>query len=120
MSPASRTSAPREIGPTVRQTAELRRLCLSLREARNRAKEEGLASQFDLAVFNKDRMMLRNPEVNRAGFKSLWRKAQYDRIVAYASAMSADLIQSDEPTLMYYICALRRQAEAKVAVKGAR
>jgi len=48
----------------------------------------------------------------RAGFKNLWKEARYDRIVAVGRILSKDLIEGDETALMYYTCALKRQAES--------
>ncbi|MFI5341226.1 MAG: hypothetical protein ACHQ7N_15485 [Candidatus Methylomirabilales bacterium] len=95
MSEAPRTVAPREIDTIIRQTADLRRLCLSLREAGSREGE----ARMDLPAL-------------RAGFKNLWKQARYHRIVAVGRILSKDLIEGDETALMYYTCALKRQAES--------
>ncbi len=115
MTQTSRTTDLREIGAIVRQTAELRRLCLSLREAKTREKEAALVAEFEQAVLNADRSMPVSRAVFRAGLKSLWRQARYDRIVKVARALPDDLIQQDDTVLMYYTCALRRQAEMEPA-----
>jgi hypothetical protein len=112
-------TALRDIGAIIRQTSELRRLCLSLREAKNRENEAALAVQFERAILKKDWVMLQYPEVVRAGFRSLWGKGQYDQIVTFASTLAADLIESNESTLMYYTCALRRQTATTAGREGA-
>jgi hypothetical protein len=110
-----RTTTRREIGAIIRQTADLRRLCLSIREAKDREKEAALVAEFERAVLNADRAMPVSRGVLRAGVKSLWRQARYDRIVEVARALPDDLIQQDDTVLMYYMCALRRQAEVDPA-----
>lgn len=119
MSQPPGATALRDIGAIIRQTSELLRLCLSLREAKNGENEAALASQFERAILKEDWVMLQDPDVVRAGFRSLWGKAQYDRIVEIASTLPADLIESNEATLMYYTCALRRQTEITAGRKGA-
>lgn len=114
----SRTTTRREIGAIIRQTADLRRLCLSLREAKDREKEATLVAEFERAVLNADRAMPVSRAVLRAGLKSLWRQARYDRIVELARSLADDLVQQDDTVLMYYMCSLRRQEETKPA--GAR
>lgn len=101
----------REIGPTVRQTAELRRLCLSLREAKNRESEMALIAEFERAAVKPDGLITVNADVIRAGFRSLWRQGQYDRIVALAHRLPETRLREDERVLMYYLCAERRQSE---------
>ena len=110
MTQKSKTTDPREIGAIVQQTAELRRLCLSLREAKNQEKEAALAAEFERAALEPGGLIAVKAEVIRAGFRSLWRQGQYDRIVALAHRLPEDLLQGDETVLMYYLCALRRRA----------
>jgi len=105
----------REIDGIIRQTADLRRLCLSLREAKNQERETALAAEFEQAALGSGRLNTVNADVIRAGFKSLWRQARYDRIVEVARALPEDLVQQDDTVLMYSMCALRRQAEMKPA-----
>jgi len=111
----SRMTTRREIGAILRQTADLRRLCLSLREAKDREREAALVAEFERTVLNAECAMSVRLAVLRAGLKSLWRKARYDRIVEVARALPDDLVQQDDTVLMYYTCALRRQAEMKPA-----
>jgi streptomycin 6-kinase len=112
MSEAPRTPAPREIGAIIRQTADLRRLCLSLREAGNCEQEARLAAEFDRAVSTPEGPARMDLPALRAGFRNLWKGARYDRIVAVGRILSKDLIEADETVLMYYTCALKRQAES--------
>ena len=114
-----RTTTGREIGAIIRQTADLRRLCLSLREAKNREKEEALAEEFERAILHTDRPMPVSRGVIRAGLKSLWRQARYDRIVKEVRSLPDDLIQQDDTLLMYYTCALTRLTESTALGKGA-
>jgi len=111
MTRTSRTT-PREIGAIVQQTAELRRLCLSLRDAKNQEREAALAAEFERAAMEPGGLTAVNADVIRAGFRSVWRQGLYDRIVALAGCLPDDLLQRDEILLMYYLCALRHRAEA--------
>ena len=110
MNQATSLTGPREIGAIIRQTADLRRLCLSLQAARNQEKEAAFVEEFEGALRHADGTMPVVPEVVRAGFRSLWREGQYDRIVSLAHRLPEDLLQGDETVLMYYLCALRRRA----------
>lgn len=111
MTQTSRTTDLREIGAIVRQTAEFRRLCLSLREAKNQEREAALAAEFERAALEPVGPIVVNAGVIRAGFRSLWQQGQYDRIVALAERLPEELFQGDETVLMYYLCALRRRSE---------
>ena len=107
----SRRTDLREIGPIVRQTAELRRLCLSLREAKNRKSEMALIVEFERAAVKADGLIAVNADVIRAGFRSLWRQRQYDWIVALSYHLPETRLREDEMVLMYYLCAKHRQSE---------
>ncbi len=111
MSEAPRTPARREIDTIIRQTADLRRLCLSLREAGSREGEARLVAEFERAVSTPEGVARMDLPALRAGFRNLWKQAQYHRIVAVGRILSKDLIEGDETALMYYTCALKRQAE---------
>lgn len=111
MTRTSKSTAPREIGAIVEQTAELRRLCVSLRYAKNQEREAALAAEFERAALEPDGLITAKADVIRAGFRSLWRQGIYDRIVALAGCLPQDLLQGDETVLMYYLCALRCRAE---------
>lgn len=106
---------PREIGAIIRQTAEVRRLCLSLREARNREREAALAAESERAALEPGKLAAASADVIRPGFRSLCRQGQYDRIVALAHALPEDLLQADETVLMYYLCGLNRRSETPSA-----
>jgi len=112
MSQAWGAGSAREIGAIIRQTADLRRLCLSLREAGNREQEARLVAEFDRAVSTPEGAARMDLAALRAGFRNLWKEARYDRIVAVGRILSKDLIEGDETALMYYTCALKRQAES--------
>jgi len=103
-------TAPREIGDIIRQTADLRRLCLSLREAKNREGEAALLAEFERAVSEPKGPSAMDPQVLRAGFKELWRRGQYDQIVAVGRRLPEDLLGADETVLMYYLCASNRRS----------
>jgi len=118
MSEAPRTPAPREVDAIIRQTADLRRLCLSLQEAGNREREVRLVAEFDRAMSSTKEAAHIDPPVLRAGFRNLWKEARYDRIVAVGRLLSRDIIEGDETALMYYTCALRHQAKTASPCKG--
>lgn len=101
--------ASRAIDAILRQTSDLRRLCVSLREARQRGQEARLAAEFDRAISAAAARM--NIAAIRAGFKNLWKEGRYDRIAAVGRLLSKDLLEGDETALMYYACALARQPE---------
>ncbi len=110
MTRTSRTTDLREIGATVRKTAELRRLCLSLRDAKNQEREAALAAEFERATLDSGGLIPVNADVIRAGFRSLWRRGQHDHIVALAHRLPEDLLRGDETVLMYYLCAASRRS----------
>jgi len=102
-------SSSRDIGPSIRQTADLRRLCLSLHEAKHREAELALAAEFE-QVISRGGISI-DPQTLLAGLRELWRRGQHDRIIAVTSWLPADILQSNETALMYHLCALKRRAE---------
>ncbi len=104
-------AAASTIDAILRQTSDLRRLCLSLREARNREQETRLVAEFDRAVLTREGATRLDLPALRAGFRNLWKEGRYNRIVAVGLILSKDLMERDETVLMYYTCAARRQAE---------
>ena len=111
-------AAVRAIDSILRQTSDLRRLCLSLREARNRERETRLVAEFDRAVLTREGAARLDLPALRAGFRKLWKEGRYDRIVAVGLILSKDLMERDETVLMYYTCAVRRQAESPSRHQG--
>ncbi len=101
-------AAPTEIGAIIRQTADLRRLCLSLREAAEHDREAALAAEYDRMVVSPESEGSVRPGVLRAGFRRLWIDAQYETIVEWAHRLGKEPIEADEMALLYYTCALRR------------
>jgi hypothetical protein len=104
--------AARAIDAVLRQTFDLRRLCLSLREARNREQETRIVSESDRAVFTREGATRLDLPALLAGFRNLWKEGRYDRIVAVGLSLSRDLMEREETVLMYYTCAARWQAES--------
>ena len=111
MTVGPRAPASRAIDAILRQTADLRRLCVSLREARNRERDVRLVTKFDRAVLTPEGATLLDLPSLQSGFRNLWKEGQYDRIVAVGRILSKDLLEGDETVFMYYTCAARRQAE---------
>jgi len=103
-----RPTGARDVGPRIRQTADLRRLCVSLRNARAHDGEAVLLAEFEAAMSQPERAATVNPEVLRAAFRNLWRQADYDRIVTVGHTLPVDLLHADEIVAMYYMCAMSR------------
>lgn len=78
-----------------------------------------MAVEFERAIQHTDRPMPVSRAVIRAGLKSLWRQARYDRIVKEVRSLPDDLIQHDDTVLMYFTCALTRLTENTALGKGA-
>ena len=108
MTDVSSFGAGRDIAPAIRQTAELRRLCLWLREAANRDAEETSLSTFREALTTSANLTRLPLNALRAGFRSLRCQGRYAEIVAVAQKLSEDLLAADETVLMYALCAARR------------
>jgi hypothetical protein len=102
-------TALREIGASIRRTAELRYLCLSLREAMNREKEASLLVEFERSFLDANGPVPTDVQVLRAGFREMWRRGEYARVIAMARRLPGELVEGDETILMYFTCAERRQ-----------
>jgi hypothetical protein len=111
MTVGPRAPASRAIDAILRQTSDLRRLCLSLREARNCEQEARLVAEFGRAVLTPEGAACLDLPALQSGFRNLWKEGRYDRIVAVGRILSKDLLEGDETVFMYYTCAARRQAE---------
>ncbi len=98
----------REIGAVIRQTSELRRLCLSLRQAMDREKEAALLVEFERSLLDANGAVPADLRMLQAGFRELWRRGDYARIAAVAHRLPFVLVEGDETILMYFTCASRR------------
>lgn len=109
MGATSPTAGPgagsRDIAPVICQVSELRALCLSLREARNRVREEAWAAEFRDAIERKDGTLPADPRVIRAGLRDLWVRGEYERIARLGGRLPANVREADETILMYLTCA---------------
>jgi hypothetical protein len=92
----------------LRQTAELRRLCLSLREAARCDADQALAEGFAAAMRTPSGILGLPSDVLRAGFRSLWCQGRYAKIVALAQDLPEHQREADEIVLMYTLCAARK------------
>ena len=108
MNAGAAKTALREIGAILRQTADLRRLCLSLREAKNQEREADLAADFERFAREPAGRVAVSPEMVRVGLRNLWRQREYARIVTVTGRLPPELVEGDETILMYFTCASRR------------
>lgn len=99
------TGGCRDIGPVIRQVSELRALCLSLREARNRVREAARAAEFRGAIEREDGVLPADPGVIRAGLRDLWIRGEYERIALLRERIPAKVLEADEVVVMYLSCA---------------
>ncbi len=99
-----------DLAPVIRQTAELRRLCLSLREAADREVEEALLAAFREAAPAPSELLRLPLGALRAGFRSLWHQGRYAEIVAVVQQLPEDRLAADEAVLMYALFAARKAA----------
>ncbi len=99
-----------DLAPVIRQTSELRRLCLSLREAAGRESEEASLATFRQAVPAPSDLPRLQLGALRAGLRSLWHQGRYTEIAAVAQKLPEDRLAADETVLMYALCAARKAA----------
>ncbi len=101
---ASPEAGIRDIAPVIRQVSELRALCLSLREARNRLREEAWAAAFRDAMEGEMEPIPADPRVIRAGLRDLWVRGEYERIARQGKKLLAKVREADETILMCLTC----------------
>jgi hypothetical protein len=94
-----------DVAPIIRQTSELRRLCLSLREAAGREDEEASLVTFREAMSVPSTLSCLSLRALRAGVRSLWQQGHYTEIVAVVQQVPEDRLAADETVLMYALCA---------------
>ncbi len=97
-----------DIGSVIRQTADLRRLCISLHEAANRDGEEASLAAFTQALSAPSGLSNLPLGSLRAGFCSLWCQGRYAEIVTAAQRLLENQSKADEIVLMYALCAARK------------
>jgi hypothetical protein len=102
---ATRPESGDDLESVIRQTSELRRLCLSLRQAATCETEQALANTFAGAVPAPSAPARLPARVLRAGFRWLWCQGRYAEILAIAQALPAKQLADDETVLMYTLCA---------------